>query len=205
MGGKNDKTWQTALHAFTEWNAKQRVLVWLLNYRCWFYACIKYAFVLDCYFLSKGWPWKEWPVDRCPKRGSHVCDMVSSAQFSWIVMSDSAIPWTVAYQVSLSITNPWRLLKLLSIKSVMSYNHLNLCRPLLFLPSTFPRSGAFPMSQFFTSGGKSIEASVSASVLPMNVQDWFSLGWTGLISLQSRSLLQQHTSKASILQHSASL
>ena len=71
MGGKNDKTWQTALHAFTEWNPKQRVLVWLLNYRCWFYACIKYAFVLDCYFLSKGWPWKEWPVDKCPKRGSH--------------------------------------------------------------------------------------------------------------------------------------
>ena len=60
---------------------------------------------------------------------------------------------------------------------------------------------------FFTSGSQSIGASASASVLPMNIQDWFPLGWTGLISLQSKglfkSLLQQHSSKASILRHSA--
>ena len=62
------------------------------------------------------------------------------------------------------------------------------------------------MSQLFTSGGQSIGASASASVLPMNIQDWFPLGWTGWISLQSKglkSLLQHHCSKASILQHSA--
>ena len=48
---------------------------------------------------------------------------------------------------------------------------------------SFPASGSFPMSQFFTSGGQSIGVSASASVLPKNIQDWFPLGWTGLISL----------------------
>ena len=52
----------------------------------------------------------------------------------------------------------------------------------------FPASGSFQMSQFFASGGQSIGASVSASVLPMNIQDWFPLGWTGWISLQSKGL-----------------
>ena len=62
------------------------------------------------------------------------------------------------------------------------------------------------MSQFFASGGQSIGVSASASVLPMNIQDWFPLGWTGWISLQSAglsSLLHHHSSKASILQRSA--
>ena len=53
---------------------------------------------------------------------------------------------------------------------------------------SFPASGSFQMSQFFTSGGQSIGVSVSASVLPMNIQDWFPLGWTGWISLQSKGL-----------------
>ena len=52
----------------------------------------------------------------------------------------------------------------------------------------FPASGSFLMSQFFASGGQSIRASASASVLPMNIQYWFPLGWTGWISLQSRGL-----------------
>ena len=55
-------------------------------------------------------------------------------------------------------------------------------------PQSFPASGSFPMSQFFVSGGQSIEVSASASVLPMNTQDWFPLGLTGLISLQSKAL-----------------
>ena len=65
---------------------------------------------------------------------------------------------------------------------------------------SFLASGSFPMSQFFTSDGQSIGVSASASVLPVNIQDWFPLGWTGLISLQSEglsSLLQHHSSKAS--------
>ena len=53
---------------------------------------------------------------------------------------------------------------------------------------SFPASGSFPISQFFTSGGRSIGVSVSASVLPMNIQDWFPLGWTGWTSLQSKRL-----------------
>ena len=53
---------------------------------------------------------------------------------------------------------------------------------------SFPASGSFPMSQFFTSGAQSIGVSTSASVIPMNIQDWFPLGWTGLISLKSKEL-----------------
>ena len=67
-------------------------------------------------------------------------------------------------------------------------------------------SGSFQMSQFFTSGGQSIGVSASASVLPVNIQDWSPLGWTGWISLQSKvlsSLLQHQSSKASILRRSA--
>ena len=56
---------------------------------------------------------------------------------------------------------------------------------------SFPASGSFPMSQFFTSGHQSIGVSASTSVLPMNVQDWFPLGWTGLITLQSKGLFQE--------------
>ena len=58
----------------------------------------------------------------------------------------------------------------------------------LSLPQSFPASGFFQMSQFFTSGGQSIGVSASASVLPMNIQDWFPLGWTAWISLQSKGL-----------------
>ena len=53
---------------------------------------------------------------------------------------------------------------------------------------SFPASGSFPMSQFFAAGGQSIGVSASASVLPMNIQDWFPLGWTGWISLQSKGV-----------------
>ena len=70
---------------------------------------------------------------------------------------------------------------------------------------SFPASGSFPMSQLFASDGQNIWVSVSASVLPMNIQDWFPLGLTSLISLLSKGLssLLQHHSKAPILQHSA--
>ena len=72
---------------------------------------------------------------------------------------------------------------------------------------SFPESGSFPMSQFFASGGQSIGVSASASVLPVNIQDWFPLGWNWLelVAVQGtlRSLLQLHNSKASILRCSA--
>ena len=71
---------------------------------------------------------------------------------------------------------------------------------------SFPASGSFQMSQFFASGGQSLGVSASASVLPMNTQDWFPLGWTGWISVVQgtlKSLFQHHRSKTSILWHSA--
>ena len=111
----------------------------------------------------------------------YICPTVHS------VVSDSLRPpWTAAHQASLSTANSQSMLKLMSIESVMPSNHLILCHPLLFLASIFPASGSFLMSQFFASGGQSIGVSASASVLPMNTQDWFLLGWTGWISLQSR-------------------
>ena len=85
----------------------------------------------------------------------------------------------------LSFTISWRLLKLMSIELVMPSNYQY---PLLLLPSVFPASGSFPVNWLFTSGGKSIEVSVSASVLPMNDQGWFPLGFTGLIFLMSKGL-----------------
>ena len=99
-----------------------------------------------------------------------------------------ATPWTIACQASLSITNSPSLLKLMSIESVMPSNHLILCHPLLLLPSTFPTSGSLQVSWFFPLGGQSIGVSASASVLPMNIQDWFPSEWTGWISLQSKGL-----------------
>ena len=82
-------------------------------------------------------------------------------------------------------------------------------RPLAFLPFILsPASGSFPMSEYFASHGQSIGVSASASVLPMTIQDWFPLGWTGCVSLLSKglvSLLQHHSSKASVLQCSAFL
>ena len=71
---------------------------------------------------------------------------------------------------------------------VMPSRHLLLCCPLFLLPSVFPASGSFPLSQSFTSGGQSIGVSASASVLPTNIQDWFPLGLTGLIFLLSKGL-----------------
>jgi len=102
------------------------------------------------------------------------------------------IAWTAAHQASLSFTISLSLHSLKSIESVMPSNHLILCHPLLFLPSifsclqSFPESGSFPMSQFFTSGGQSIEASVL--VLPMNIQGSFLLWLISLISLLSKRL-----------------
>ena len=89
-------------------------------------------------------------------------------------------------QAYLSLTISRSLPKFTSIESVMPSNHLILCHPFCSCPQSFPASGSFPMSQLFASGGQSIRA--SASVLPMNIQGWFPLGLTDLISLKSRGL-----------------
>ena len=80
------------------------------------------------------------------------------------------------------------LVKLMPIKSLMPSNHFILYRSNSSCLQSFPESGSFPMSQFFPSGGQSPGVSASASVLPMNIQDGFLLGWTGWISLQSKGL-----------------
>ena len=114
---------------------------------------------------------------------------VCTVQFSSVTQSclTLATSWTGARQASLSITNFRGLLKLMSTESVIPSNHLIPVIPFSHLQS-FPASGSFQMSHFFASGGQSIRVSAAASVLPMNMQDWFHLGWTGWISLQSKGL-----------------
>ena len=97
-------------------------------------------------------------------------------------------PWTAARQAFLSIANSQSLLKLVPVESVMPSSHLILCLPLLLLPQIPPSIRVFPMSQLFACGGQNIGVSASASVLPVNTQDWSPSGWTGWISLQSRGL-----------------
>ena len=99
-----------------------------------------------------------------------------------------ATPWISARQASLSITNSRSSPKLMSIESVMPSSHLILCVPFSSCPQFLSASGSFPMSQLFTSGGQSIGVSASASVLPINTQEWSPLGWIGWISLQSKGL-----------------
>ena len=114
----------------------------------------------------------------------------NSVQFSSDAQSclTLATQWTAARQASLSITNSRNLLKFMPIESVMPSNYLILYCPFSFHFQSFPASGSFQMSQFFTSGGQSIGVSTSISVLPMNIQDWFPLGWTGWHSFQSKGL-----------------
>ena len=110
----------------------------------------------------------------------------TSVQFSYSVVSESATPWTAACQASLSITNSRRLLKLMSVDWWYHSTIPSSVIPFSFYLQSFPVSGSFPRSQFFTSGGQSIGVFASASVLTMNTLDQFPLGMTGWISLQSK-------------------
>ena len=85
-----------------------------------------------------------------------------------------------ACQASLSFTISRSLLKLMSIELVMPFNHLILCCSLSSCLQSFPASGSFLMSWLFSSGGQSIGASASSSILPMNIQDWFPLGFSNI-------------------------
>ena len=111
------------------------------------------------------------------KKWTQLSDLV---QFSHSLVSDSVTPWSAALQANLSITNSWSLLKFMSIELVMPCNHLILCYPLL-LPSILPSMSLFQLVS-------SSHQVASASVLPMTIQDWLPLGWTGLISLQFKGL-----------------
>ena len=98
-----------------------------------------------------------------------------------------ATPWIAARQASLSITNSWSLLKLMSIESVMPSSHLILWSTSPPAPNPSQHQGLFQWVNSSHEVATSIGVSASASVLPMNTQDW-SLGWTGWISLQSKGL-----------------
>ena len=97
-------------------------------------------------------------------------------------------PLTAACQTSLCITNSRSLLKLMSIESVMPSNHLILCCPLLFLPSVFPSIRVISSESVLHIRWPKYWSFSFTSVLPGNIQDWSPLGWTGLISLQSKGL-----------------
>ena len=99
-----------------------------------------------------------------------------------------ASPWTAAQQASLSITNSRSPPKPISIETVMPSNHLILCRPLLLLPAIFPSIRVFSNESTLCIRGPNYGVSASASVLPMNIQNWFPLGWTGWILLVSKGL-----------------
>ena len=116
-------------------------------------------------------------------------------------------PWTAARQASLSITNSRSLLKLMSIESVMPSNHLVFCHPLLLLPSIYPSIRVF-------SNGSALHTrwpkywSVSFSISPSNEYSgliFFRVDWLDLLAVQGtlKSLLQHHSSKASVHQCSA--
>ena len=120
----------------------------------------------------------------------------SSLQFSHSGMSDSLWPmnfstpgFPVNHQVlQLAHTHVHRVRDAIQPSHPLSSPSPSTFLPLLLLPSIFSASGSFQMSQFFASGGQSIRVSASSSVLPMNIQDWFPLGLTGWISLQSKGL-----------------
>ena len=116
-------------------------------------------------------------------------------------------PWTAARQASLSITNSWNLLKLMSIESVIPFNHLILCCPFLLLPSIFPSIWVF-----FNESVPHIRWpkywSFNFNISPSNEHSGlisFRIDWLNLLAVQGtlKSLLQHYTSKASVLRHSA--
>ena len=130
----------------------------------------------------------------------YVLSWVRTLSHVWLFVT----PWTTAHQASLSITNSRSLLKLMSIKSVMPYNHLILCHPLFLLPSVFPSIRGFSNeSVLWISWPKywSFSFSISLSNEYSGLIS-FRMDSLGLLEVQGtlKSILQQHSSKASILQ-----
>ena len=127
--------------------------------------------------------------------------------FSHWVLSNSVTPWTEAHQASLSFTLLQSLLELMSIVLVMPSNHLILCHPLLFLPSIFPITRVFSKESDLCIRGLKYWT-FSFSISPSSEYSGlisFRVDWFDLLAVQGtfKSLLQYHSSKASILQHSA--
>ena len=121
--------------------------------------------------------------------------VVQSLSHVWLFTA----PWTVVHQASLSFIISHSLFKLMSIEPMMPSNRLILWRPLL-PPSIFPSIGVFSSESALHIRGQSTGASASASVLPMNIQGWFPLGWTSLSSLQS-TVLSRVFSSTTVQRH----
>ena len=147
----------------------------------WLLALASYAVLIIIFYLSV------W-IDMVTHHDERLLESgdvkLPSVQFSRSVMTDCD-PMGCSTPGFLSITNSWSLPKLMSIESVMPSRHLILRHPFSSCLQSFLASGSFSMSQFFPSGQR-IGVSASTSVLPMNIQDWFPLGWTGWISLHWR-------------------
>ena len=128
---------------------------------------------------------------------------VQSLSYVWLFVT----PWIAARQASLSITNSWSSLKLMSMSQWCHPAMWSSVVPFSSCPQSLPASESFPMSQLFEWGGQSTGVSALASFPPKKSQGWSPSEWTGWISLQSKglskSLLQHHSSKASILRCSA--
>ena len=126
---------------------------------------------------------------------------VQSLSLIWLFET----PWTAARQASLSITNSWSSLKLMSLESVVPSNHVILCHPLLFLPSIFPSIRVFSTESVLHIRWPK-DWSFSFNISPSNEHSGlisFRMDWLDLLAVQGtlKSLLQHHSSKASILQH----
>ena len=152
--------------------------------------------------------WTSFPCVKIDCRHCHWRKW-SSVQFSCSVVSDSATLWTAACQVSLSITDSRSLPKLMSIESVMPSNYLILCRPLHLLPSIFPSIGVFSNESVLRIRWPKYW-SLSFNISPSNEHPGlisFRMGLLDLHAVQGtlKSLLQHHSSKASVLLRSAFL
>ena len=132
--------------------------------------------------------WKEFPV--LYSRALLVTYFIYSCKsVQWLSHAQLFVtPWTAVRQASMSITNSRSLPKLMTIELVMPSNHLILCHPLLLPPSIFLSIRVFSNDSVLWIRWPKYGVSASTSVLPVNIQDWFSLGWTGWISLQSKGL-----------------
>ena len=145
------------------------------------------------------------------KNMKYIYIYIYSVQFSHSVVSNSLWPHGLqggrGHQASLSITNSWSLLKLISIEMVMPSSHLILCHPLLLLPSIFPSIRVFSKESTLRMRWPKYW-SFGFSISPSNEHPWlisFRMDWLDFLAVQGtlKSLLQHHSSKASILQCSA--
>ena len=135
----------------------------------------------------------------------HILLTISSIQYSLVAQSCPTLcnPMTAAYQASLSLTNSWNSLKLIPIESVMPSNHLILCHALLLLPSIFPSIRVFSSESALGIRGPKYGSFSTSSEYSGLIS--FRIDWFELLAIQGtlRSLLQHHSLKASVLQHSA--